>query len=467
MILNFRNLPPLFIFLVFFILFFAISIYRYDSAQLFHYDFGIFASIIWQLSQGKIAIINHISLGRIIFLGDHFQPSLAILSPLFWIVKDVRILLAEQAFVLAASSFLIYLIALRKSLSKWSALIFSIIFLLYAGIEFPVVSDWHPEPTAGLFLLLFIYFFLYSKRKIIPLILAIIFLGFKESNALTLSFFLISSLFIYPKRLKEILFYLGSCLLWFFGAINIFIPFFAHRSYFYAPQLPKNIVQLGESFGDIKKYNFVVQSILSFGFLPFFAKFGLIPVIGEIMLRILPLRSFFQNFTLGLHYNVYLGIFLALATLNGFIFIINKFQIKKYNVIFACIFFAFSVFVAKRITISPVVVVTNKIFWQELKPREEIFQSLSKVPSQGSIASQNNLLPYLVLRNDNVVLIDKGYRTKDPQIIVFDLTAGQNPNNFFPKDYNFFVQEKNSLEKHSSYKRLSTNNKNFYIYVKK
>lgn len=145
----------LIIFSTFFIFYTAISIYRYNIVQVFHYDLGIFASIIWQLSQGKIAVIDHISLGQINFLGDHFQPSLALISPLFWIIKDIRILLFEQAFVTVASGFVIYLIALKKNLSNSVSLIFGVIFLIFAGTAFPLVTDWHLEPTAGLFLLLF------------------------------------------------------------------------------------------------------------------------------------------------------------------------------------------------------------------------------------------------------------------------------------------------------------------------
>ena len=63
--------------------------------------------------------------------------------------------------------------------------------------------------------------------------------------------------------------------------------------------------------------------------------------------------------------------------------------------------------------------------------------------------------------------IQKGYRMKDPEIIVFDLSTGQSPNNFFPENYNFFLKEKDLIEKSELYKRISTDNKNIYIFTKK
>lgn len=466
-ILNPRIIIPSIVFLSFFVFYSAISLYRYNIVQLFHYDFGIFASIIWQLSQGKFALIDHISLGKINFLGDHFEPSLALLSPLFWLIKDIKILLIEQAFVTVASGFVIYLIAVKRNLSIWIALILSIIFLIFAGTTFPLVTDWHPEPTAGLFLLLFIYFFSFTKRKLVTTLIALIFLGFKESNALTLSFFLLSSLFVYKKRRKEILFYLIGAFFWFYASIKILIPHFSGREYFYAPQMPSNITEFKQSLFNLGKYEFVWKSFLSFGFLSVLARFGLIPVLGEILIRIVPLHSFFESFTLRMHYNVYLGIFLALAAIDGFVFLINKFNMKKYALAIALIVLLISLFVAKSVTFSPIFLVSNKVFWQEFRPRNDIYDSLKRVPVTGSIASQNNLLPHFIFRGESVFSIQKGYMLKDPEIIVFDLSEGQSPNNFFPQDYNFFFKEKIFFEKSGIHRRIQTNNNNIYIFVRK
>ena len=101
-------------FLVFFI---CLSLTRYNNFQVFFYDFGIFARIIWQLSRFKLPYINHLVLGKVFFLGDHFNPSLIILAPLFWLTSNLRIVLFEQAFVTVLSGIMIFLIARKNKLS--------------------------------------------------------------------------------------------------------------------------------------------------------------------------------------------------------------------------------------------------------------------------------------------------------------------------------------------------------------
>lgn len=339
-------------------------------------------------------------------------------------------------------------------------------FLLYAGIENPLVTDWHPEPTAGLFLALFIYFFLFGKNKFIAPILVIIFLGFKESNAITLSFFLVSSFLIFPKRRKEIIAYLFASIIWFSAAVKILIPHFSEREYFYSPELPKSLLDVKLSLEKTEKYEFVWKSLASFGFLPLLARFSLIPIFGEIFIRVFPLRSFFQSFNLSMHYNVYLGIFLALASIEGLLFVNARFKLKNKAVIVSIGLVLFALFFAKKVTNSPIVLATNPTFWKELKPREDIFNSLNKVSKEESVAAQNNLLPYLSLRDDKLISISKGYRMKNPEIIVFDLSEGQNPNNFYPESYDFLVKEIKFIEKSKNYKRINAGNENFYIYLR-
>ena len=86
------------------------------------------------------------------------------------------------------------------------------------------------------------------------------------------------------------------------------------------------------------------------------------------------------------------------------------------------------------------------------------------MPTEGSIAAQNNLLPHLILRDEGIYSITKGYRVNNPDIIVFDLSQGQSPNNFYPETYDFLVKEVKLIEKTKMYKRIDTGNENFYIY---
>lgn len=500
------------------------------TLQIFHYDFGIFAKIIWQLSRFQLPNINHRVLGDIFFLGDHFNPSLVILAPLFWLTSNIKILLFEQALATTLSGLMIFLIARKLKFAFFPSLIFSFVFLLFAGTENPLVTDWHPESTAGFFLLLFFYLFNFTSYKKLSYLSALIFLGFKESNALTFIFLLIW-IFLMKKVKISVLSDLGGAqqsehahgvekrgielfknneiivlvifsLIYFFVTTKIFIPFFSHQSYMYSPDLPKAPIQyISNYFNHPLKTKLIFDSLISFGFLPIFSVVGLIPIFLELGVRLIPNNSIFQNFALTFHYNVYLGIFLALATIYGVKNILTLLSFRTnpdvtsgevrnlvkrktsaswrtrflanarndtYKLTLPIIIgylFIFSLYAARKITNSPINFAVSNIFWQELKPRNDIFDDLKSVPNKGSVMSQNNLLPFFVQRKDKLMFLKEDYANYKPEIIVIDLTPGQNPNNFWDSNFEIAIKIKDKLLKDKSYKQLQTQNKNLFIFT--
>jgi uncharacterized membrane protein len=452
----------------FFLVFYtAISLFRYYSYQIFYYDFGIFARIIWLLAHFRPPIIHHMDLGTINFLGDHFNPSLVIVAPLFWITSDLRILLIEQSFMTVMSGILIFLIARKYKLNYWLSLTISTIYLIYAGTANPLVTDWHTESTAGFFLLLFFYLFVFSNKKLLYAIAAIIFLGFKESNSLTLFFLSLFLLITCPKKRKELGVVIAVCIAWFFATTRIIIPFISKKPYLYTPKFTYSLIEnLKNIFLNEAKQKLVTDSLISFGFLPLFSIAGLIPVLGELSIRFLPTESKFGDLTLGGHYNVFLGIFLAIATI---VFLSRFSVLKKFHIvtITVCIYLLIvSAYTARKITRAPINLAINKTFWHELTPNKNIKKFISSVPKKGSITAQNNLLPHFIERNEEVYLLDKYSLNKNSDIIVFDTSPGQNPNNLWAPSY----VELDTLIKHlnadSRYVRIPQPDPNYYLFVK-
>lgn len=530
-------------FLLFFFLFSSISLSRLYSLQIFHYDFGIFGHIIWQLSRFQLPFINHRVLGDIIFLGDHFNPSLVILAPLFWLTSNIKILLFEQALATTLSGLIIFLIARKLKFSYLPSLIFSTVFLIFAGVENPLVTDWHPEPTAGFFLLLFFYLFNFTKIRWAYLLSALIFIGFKESNALTFIFLLIWLYFlnknkeINPKeqvarvkgilrarktdkvairlietvktiifqaakfirvtemstrgnetrgriwntKRKEIIYLILLSITWFFLTTKFLIPFFSHQSYMYTPDIPRSPLQMITNyFNNPLKTKLIFDSFISFGFLPIFSIVGLIPIFLELGVRVIPNNSIFENFALTFHYNVYLGIFLALATMYGVKNIISflssrlseahggiSFKTKYLLPVILVYLLIISLYTARKITNSPINFAVSPIFWKELKPRNDVFNDLKLVPNSGSVMSQNNLLPFFIQRKDKLMFLKENYEDYKPEIIVIDLTPGQNPNDFWDANYETALKIKEKLLKDKFYKQTKTINTNLFIFLKK
>lgn len=454
-------------FLTFFILFLCISLWRFNTAQVFYYDFGIFARSLWQIAHGLNPQIYHKTLGEIHFLGDHFSPSLYILAPLFWITNSLQILLIEQALSLAVSGYLIYLIAQSEKLSIYSSLIVSFVFFTFAGMVNPLVTDWHTEPTAALFLLLFIYLFFYRKKYREGTVLVFLFLGLKESNAISFLLCLIPFFIIKKKERYKIFILGGIALMWFFLSTLVVMPFFTKQSYYYAPELPHYPLEwIAQFFNLPQKRLLITHSFISFGFLPLMSVPFLIPIIGELGIRLLPIQSHFQSYTLGMHYNVFLGIFLVLGTIHILSLCLNK-QLRIFLTIYLLII---SIIVAKKITRSPIILATNTIFWKEWNKKAALFKELTCVPHTGSIMSQNNILPHLIQRKEKIYLLSQEYETMKPDYIVMDLSSGQNLNNFYSGEINNYTQVlalKKNIEHDSQYERMKSPCKYLFLFKRK
>ncbi len=466
---KFRNAITILFFASFLVAFSAIGVYRYNIGQVFYYDFGIFAHIIWQLSRFQIPVINHLVLGKIVFLGDHFNPGLALLAPLFWITSDLRILLIEQAAALVASGFLLYKIAQKLGLRYSTCLIGAIVYMLFAGTENPLVTDWHPELTAAFLVLLFYYFLAFTNREKTTFVALVLFLSLKESNAMSILALFIFAFTILQEKRRSIAVMFAFSILYFLFAVKIAIPYFAHQSYIYSPNIPYSPLKIAQNFVNSEsKIRLMNNSLLSFGYLPLISGVGLIPIITELAQRLVPNTTIFNNISLGQHYNVLLGVYLALATTYG---IKNIQKWTKNNAFpeyaFSLYVLLISFYVARKITGSPINLAVNKTFWHELNPRSSLFNALRVVPKSGSVMAQNNILPYLVNRTDEAFLTTMNYEGKSPKVVVLDLSESQNINNFYGTDKQVVIDVMGKLEKDPKYNNVFTGNKYIYLYVKK
>ncbi len=467
-----NKIAPFFMFTIYcllFIFFVSVSFYRYNIFQVFYYDFGIFARIIWQLSRFQLPYINHLSLGHIFFLGDHFNPSLIILAPLFWLTSNLKIILVEQVLVTILSGILVFFIAKKLKLTAFSSFLISLSFLFFAGVENPLVTDWHTESTAGFFLLLFFYLFNFTQFSTLSFVSAIIFLGFKESNTLTLIFLLFFLYFSNTRKRKQIISLVLFSGFWFLTTTKIIIPTIAKQPYFYTPDIPQSITGIVSNFfNPAIKRQLIFNSLVSFGFLPIFSLMGLIPILGEFAIRFIPSVSKFQSYTLAMHYNVYLGIFLVLASLYGVIKIKKIFKNNK-TVELALVIYLFlaSLVVARKITFSPINLAINKIFWQEIQGDKKTLRIIENIPKKGSVMSQNNILPHLVNREEELYFLTADYEKYKPDIIIIDLTPDQNINNVWGSDLEIVKKVKEELFQDPHYVYKNPGRDYLYIFYRK
>lgn len=465
----FKKYKKIFLFLYFFFLLIfliSLSLQRYFIGQLFYYDFGIFSQIIWRISRFSYPYISHLVLGKIHFLGDHFTPSLFLIAPIYWISSNIKILLIEQAIFTFFNTVLIYLIARKHKLSFFLSLIITSVFLIFSGTLYPLLTDWHVEPTAGFFLLLFYYFYFFTPKKLVSILSALIFLGFKESNSITFFFLLFYALFPLKEKRKMTIFLMILALIWFFLTTKMIIPKISKSFYLYTPEISLNPTRVVKGLIEKpEKLKLILNSFLSFGFIPLFSGMAIIPIIGELGIRVFPIQTIFENFTLTFHYNVYLGIFLTAATIITISKIKKIFKNNKSVELLILFFILFtSLITGRKITASPMNMMISPIFWKELRPNKEFFEFIDKIPKVGTVMSQNNILAYVSNRTDDLYFLKKTYSLIRPDVIALDFTPGQNPNNVYESEPENMMEILKSLLNDINYRLSYRQKNNRYIF---
>lgn len=462
-----KKIASVIFFTFIFFFFYCLSLWRYNIGQVFYYDIGIFARPLWLIAHNLPPIINHKVLGDVHFLGDHFSPSLYALAPLSLFNNTLILLLIEQVLAIVGTGILIYRIALYEKLSYLEAHVIAFVFFVFAGIGNAIVTDWHTEPTAAFFIVLFVFLYFCKNNKLLGIFSFLFYLGLKESNAVTALFFLLPFYVTKIKQRKSILALGFVAIVWFFVATKGIIPFFSHTSYLYSPILPQSYVEYATQFiNTYEKRKFIFDVFISFGFIPLFSPFFFISILGELGIRLIPIKSHFQSFTLGMHYNVLLGVLLTLAVIRT-ITSQKKTWIKRGIII---ILILLSVFSAKKITGSPFALITNSVFWNTWSTKSELFKMLEYIPKSGSIMSQNNILPHLIQRKEPIFLLSNNYISLKPNTIILEVTPDQNINNYYSGEISNYTQVKllrDRLMKDTSYKRIATPYPTLFVFVRR
>ena len=143
-----------------FTLTFAILMFRkHDAFNTRTYDLARFDQAIWNTLHGRLLFSS--ILNRSI-LGDHFSPFLALLSPLFLIWNDVKVLFLVQVVSVAVTGLFLYRIVLQKhaSLAPW----FLLAFYLNPAVHETTLFEFRRVVPAMPFLAMALYA-LYAKRR--------------------------------------------------------------------------------------------------------------------------------------------------------------------------------------------------------------------------------------------------------------------------------------------------------------
>src|SRR3989344_2506694 len=436
--------------LVFFGIFFyvvvacVVSVNRYWQFQSFYFDFGIVERAIYEVAHFRAPIVDHPAFGyeQKWMFADHFNPSLYLLSPLYWFTDRREVLLIAQSVMAGVSAWVGYLIARERIKNKLGVLAVLAAYLGYVGLQNALITEFHDATLATLPLMLCFYFATRKRWREFYVCL-IILLGLKETFAGLGVGIGVYLLLVYRRQyLRAGIMTILISLLWGLVAVKVIIPYFLGGDYIYTnlgipDTLSGLLVQI---FQPEVKFRTVFYSFASFGFLPLIFP-PILPAIAENFLERF-ITSSSSRWDLGFHYNAPVAVLMFVGAVYSMARLEKRLSRKLIRVLSAGLILV--VLVLHRFVLrGPLQLFFNPVFYQQRTGVFYVEEFLDAIPRDGLIMTQNDLA--LRLTHDDVVLLREDYERMSPSYIALNLTPGQNANSFHPLKLEEVVEIKDEL----------------------
>lgn len=447
---------------IFFLAGLLVSLNRYWQYETFYYNFGVFDQAIWHISRFQPPVIEHLLVGGKINLADHFDLSILLFAPIFWLTSRSEGLLVIQALFAALAGFVIYKIGIAILKDKFIALCLACCYFLFVGIQNAVITDFQ-ELTIMSFPITLTFYMLITKRKKLFWLFFLLTLGYKEVTVLLGIGIAIFMFFYNPSWRKHALIAAVISILWGFLTMKVFIPYFSGGVYLHQPDLPDGIVNQILAMGDHQlKRETLFWSQANFGFMPLFAPSMWPVIIQDYILRFIP-KLVETRWTLGLHYNAQVAPLLAIASILGFAFWQQRIKLfAKYKYVIAVLIVLSSFIQFRFIHHGPFLMSINPALYSHTANFKYLDKAIAKIPPNVSIMTQNNL--GVRFDHQKFVYLREGYEPYKPEYILLDNRAGQNPNNFLFSPTAAEILPK--IEKDTNYK-LIYHEAEVYIFKRK
>ncbi|MDE2222775.1 MAG: DUF2079 domain-containing protein [Candidatus Omnitrophica bacterium] len=310
---------------VYVLVFFSWCCLKYYGFDYNDFDLAQHDQIIWNILHGRI--FNSV-LG-IPFLGNHVHFISFLAAPLYWLFPHPLFLLLLQTLFLAAGVFPLYALA-RRYLDDRLSLAVGLIYLLYPGLGFINLFEFHPPCFATFFLLCSAYYF-YKEDFFRFNVFMFLTLICQENMPLIFVMWGVYA-FLLRRPLKWSLWTSGVGLAYFLFCVKVVLPYFNRNIFdFYSIYAP-----LGNSVGQIAvfclahplktmaimfephKLHYLYLLFESVSFIPFLSPLALLPALLIFVQHLLSNRI--HEVSLHYHYT---------AELIPFIFVAFVFGLKR------------------------------------------------------------------------------------------------------------------------------------------
>lgn len=415
------------IFIITYSLYFtATSFLRYINFYTGRFDLGNMDQTVWNTIHGRIfQLTNPDGTTVISRLAFHADFILVLLSPLYYIWQDPRMLLLIQTLTLASGAIFVYLIGISLFKKKPLPLVFSLAYLLHPAINHANLFDFHGVTLAIVCLLAGWYFIIKHHYKVAVLFLLIAGTT-KEEVWLLVGMFGI--LFMLRKQKVLGLFLALFSFSFFYYLFFKAIPLahggnhFALSYYSDFGSTPGGIIK-NIFLSPLKILSLIFQNgrlwylfelFFPFGFLSIFSPLFLLFAGPDLAVSLLSQNSQLHN--IYFHYGSIPTPFILLSAMYGVQFLQRKFpQISTY---FLCVFLLTTSSIAAY-WYGPLPGAKNMdhaMYTEQLVYRQQVDAFLRTIPKRYSVAATNNIGSHLSHRQ-RIYTIPLGIDTAD--VIVF------------------------------------------------
>ncbi|MCX6809703.1 MAG: DUF2079 domain-containing protein [Candidatus Berkelbacteria bacterium] len=410
---DFPNCSNWIIFAFSVLLYSVLSVQRHSIFRSFTMDLAGYDQAIYLLSrfQTPVSTIYHFKN----LLGDHFEPILAILSPLYRLGFNVKSVLVAQAVFFSLSIFPIYAIAKKYLKSNLSAALISLSLVFFIGVQDALEFDFHPLILAVPALAYAIYFI--EENKLWGF-LASVLVGFLSKEVFAIYAIFLGIYTIFKKKYWWGIAAIFLGVTWYFLAIKVFIPRLSGGAYLYIgayhdlganagqilkTMITKPIYTLQIFFFPEVKIVSMLAILSSACFLSFFAPSALIlilPMFGEKYLSID--RS--NAWVMWWHYTVTLAPVLFYSAILGVAKIKEKFSNKKLIILSLSLAIFFStiltatIYYGKPPYTTPLFKVFTGKFYRVGDHLKNVEISLKKIPQDTCVIAQDQVAPHISAR---------------------------------------------------------------------
>ena len=423
--------------IIYFLYFTLASFLRYDNFFTGRFDLGNMDQTVWNTINGRIFQITDPNGTNIISrLAFHADFILVLISPLYLIWANPKMLLILQSLIVSLGTLFVYFIS--KNITKNTKFSFSISlsYLIFPALLYANLYDFHAVTLATTFLLGTFYYFM-KRKYLFFLFFAILSALTKEEIWIIISIFGFAIVIreLYENKLKVNIKKIGFgtsvfffCLLIFYLLIWEIIPFFRGHGHFALSYYtdfggsasgilvniflnPVKTITTALKFQNIK---YLLDLFGPVGFLSLASPLVLIFALPDLGINLLSSNS--QLHQIYYQYTSAVTPFIFISAIYGARYLKNRFKnltLEKLSILILITSILFQYLLGplpftKKANIG--------IFYNDFYYKNQVDEYLNSIPRKYSIASTNNLGSHLS-RRQNIYTIPVGIDKAD--VILF------------------------------------------------